>query len=63
MGWAWILYDEAGQPLRTTASFADRAAAEAWLSEHWQTLADEGAAEVGLGDDGEEVYRMGLGPA
>jgi hypothetical protein len=40
----------------TSPGFDDQSAAEEWLSEHWQDLANAGVDEVTLLCDGEIVY-------
>jgi hypothetical protein len=60
MGWRWILRDESGKELRATDGWESRAEAEAWLSQHWSALLEEGAEAVSLVEDAHEEYTMGL---
>ena len=54
------MIDAAGGDAGRSEEFADRGAAEAWLGEHWADLLESGVEEVGLSEDGLEVYRMSL---
>jgi len=56
----WTLHHPPGGSPGRSEEFADREAAEAWLGEHWAELAESGVTEVGLSEDGSEVYRMSL---
>jgi hypothetical protein len=56
----WTLLDAAGGDAGRSGEFADREAAEAWLGEQWADLLESGVEEVGLSEDGVEVYRMSL---
>jgi hypothetical protein len=57
----WWRYD-AGP--RRSAGFADRAAAEEWLSASWEQLRDQGVDAVTLLAGADEVYGpMSLHPA
>lgn len=60
----WRYLDEAGRDMGSSERFADRDQAESWLGEGWSDLRDRGVEEVELFDEdqGEPVYRMGLGP-
>ncbi len=60
MAFFWLLLDAAGGPAGESGEFADRAAAEAWLSERWADLRDSGVDAVVLRDGDAEVYRMSL---
>jgi hypothetical protein len=57
----WVLFDSAGGEAGRSEEFADREAAEAWLSERWRDLRESGVEEVALRGDGGERYRMSLG--
>ena len=61
----WGYLDGAGNPVGGSGSFPERGAAEDWLSEAWEELADRGVVEVELRDEehGTALYRMALGPA
>jgi hypothetical protein len=59
----WRLIDVGGSERDRSEPFADRAGAEAWVAETWETLASDGVADVELLDDGEPVYRMALASA
>ena len=60
----WEYLDGAGKPTGRSQSFPERDAAEEWLGQAWQELADAGVTEVELRDEdgGETLYRMALGP-
>jgi len=60
----WEYLDGAGKPCGRSKSFPERDAAEEWLGQAWQELADAGVTEVELRDEdgGETLYRMALGP-
>jgi hypothetical protein len=60
MTWRWILRDDSGGHVRDTESWPSREEAEAWLSQNWQQLLDEGAEAVSLVEDEREEYTMGL---
>jgi hypothetical protein len=61
-GTCWVLIDRSGAELRRTEPFPSRAEAEAWMSEHWADLVDEGAGRVLLTEGEETVYDMSLDP-
>lgn len=55
--WRWLYADEAGVVLTEPAvSFASQRAAEDWLAEQFQELADDGVATVTLMDGEHAVY-------
>jgi hypothetical protein len=56
----WRYYGSDGAARGESDAFDDRSKAEAWLSEEWATLADDGVVDVALMVGGEEVYRMPL---
>ena len=64
MSLRWEYLDGAGKPSGRSQSFPERDAAEEWLGQAWQELADAGVTEVELRDEdgGETLYRMALGP-
>lgn len=57
----WVLLDPSGNEIRATDAFPSKEAAEAWMGSDWEALLDEGAEFVSLREDGEQVYKMGLG--
>jgi hypothetical protein len=61
----WQYLDDAGNPLGESHRFADRADAEAWMSEAWADLRERGVEEVALieVETDRRLYRMGLDPA
>jgi len=60
-GWHYI--DGNGEDVGTSGRFPDRDAAEDWMGQSWQGLAQVGVEEVVLMDHVRDrrVYRMGLG--
>lgn len=58
--WNWVLHDASGTDMRTSERFASKEEAEAWMSDRWAELLDEGAETVSLRADGKHEYRMGL---
>ena len=62
MAWTWVLIGADGSEMRSTEGFDSKDEAEAWLSDHWSELAEEGAESVSLRDDDDESYRMSLAP-
>jgi hypothetical protein len=46
--------------MRDTETWPSREDAEAWMSQNWQQLLDEGAEAVSLVEDAREEYTMGL---
>lgn len=62
MSATWTYLDGAGAQVGASDAFADRAAAEAWLTDTWPELLGSGVLEVALVVDGAEAYRMLLTP-
>jgi hypothetical protein len=62
MAWTWVLVGADGQEMRSTEPFDTKDEAEAWLSDHWAELAEEGAESVSLREGDAESYRMSLAP-
>jgi hypothetical protein len=62
---AWRYLDGSGHTVGTSEEFGDVKAAEAWLSEAWSDLRDDGIDQVELVDQhsDEVLYRMGLSEA
>jgi len=58
----WRFLSRSGSTEGSSEPLADRAAAEAWLTDRWADLADRGVSAVELADavSGEVVYRMSL---
>jgi hypothetical protein len=61
-GYTWILVDEGGDELRAVEGFGSQDEAERWLTETWESLAQQGAESVRLATAGEIVFEMRLGP-
>jgi len=64
MGVRWDYLDAGGRTMGRSEPFAERSAAEDWMGQAWEELAEQGVQEVELRDEktGRTVYRMGLGP-
>ena len=59
MSWTWRIENEAGAPVSLDyeiPGFSSQSDAESWLGEVWRALADAGATQVTLVDDGRDVY-------
>jgi hypothetical protein len=56
----WRYLGSEGQDLGASDPFEDRQTAEEWMGEAWSALLKDGVEEVGLEEDGREIYRMGL---
>ena len=59
MSWTWRLEDDAAEPVAVdheVPTFSSQSDAESWLGEIWRTLADAGASQVTLVEDGRVVY-------
>ena len=55
--WRWGCVDEAGDPVEIEApAFDTQQAAEGWLAENFEDLADDGVATVTLLNGDQEVY-------
>ncbi len=61
MSFRWRYVEESGVETGASEPFEDREAAEGWLAEEWRALLDRGVHAVVLDEEGQEVYRMGLG--
>lgn len=66
MAWTWNVETRDGEPIEPdfeVPSFPSQSDAESWLGEVWRELADAGAGQVSLFDDGRLVYGpMSLDP-
>ena len=59
MSWTWRIEDASGNSVSLdyeVPGFSSQSDAESWLGEVWRALADAGAVQVTLLEDGREVY-------
>jgi siroheme synthase len=59
----WVLRDETSATVRVTQPFKSQQEAEAYLTDSWASLADEGVKSVRLKSGDEVIYDMELGAA
>ena len=59
--WIWVARDRTGGRIDAAPSFASQAEAEAWLGDHWRSLAEAGAESVTLLRGETVIYDMSLG--
>jgi len=60
----WEYLDADGKPAGRSEAFEQRSAAEEWMGQAWEELAERAVQEVVLRDEDADrtLYRMGLGP-
>ena len=56
----WRYLDAGDAPMGASDPFDDQDEAEAWLTESWRVLLEEGVEAVELTEGGEVLYRMSL---
>jgi hypothetical protein len=59
MSWTWQIDGDSDKPVsldHDVPTFSSQSDAESWLGEVWRALADAGATQVTLVEDGRLVY-------
>jgi hypothetical protein len=59
MSWTWQIDGDSDTPVsldHDVPTFSSQSDAESWLGEVWRALADAGATQVTLVEDGRPVY-------
>jgi hypothetical protein len=63
MTYRWVMHDAPDHFMRSTNPFESQEKAEAWLTDNWESLLDDGVRSVVLMNGAEVLYEMGLEPA